>query len=40
MKSAAARYTIEFVTFLLLFLVAFACYHLRSEPTKFIYYNF
>jgi len=40
MKNAAVRYAIEFVTFLLLFLVVFVCYHLRSEPTKFIYYNF
>jgi hypothetical protein len=40
MKNAAARYAIEFLTFLLLFLAAFLGYHLRSEPTKFIYYNF
>ena len=40
MKNAFLRYSIEFLTFFLLFCVVFVCYHLRSEPTKFIYYNF
>jgi len=33
-------YTFEFVLFASVFVAAFVAYQMRSEPTKFIYYNF
>jgi hypothetical protein len=36
----ALRVTVEFVAFLLMFLLAYTVYQMRDEPTKFIYYNF
>jgi hypothetical protein len=34
------RYAVEFALFFTVFVIAFVAYLMRSEPTKFIYYNF
>jgi hypothetical protein len=34
------RFAIEFALFFAVFAVAFVSYLMRTEPTKFIYYNF
>ena len=40
MTRRLTRYALEFLVFFLLFFTAFVGYNLRSEPTRFIYYNF
>lgn len=40
MKSRLLRYAVEFLVFAFVFLAIFVAYHMKSEPTKFIYYNF
>ena len=34
------RYVIEATGFSLLFVLFFVLFHMRNEPTKFIYFNF
>jgi hypothetical protein len=34
------RFAIEFALFFAVFALAFVSYLMRTEPTKFIYYNF
>ncbi len=34
------QYALEFAVFAGIFAAAFVAYQMRSEPTKFIYYNF